>query len=54
MDCSLICPSIVQFATKPLIEFYRGRGLLEVIDATASPDEVLRATVDAIERRRES
>jgi adenylate kinase len=40
--------------TKPLIEFYRGRGLLEVIDATASPDEVLRATVDAIERRRES
>ena len=40
--------------TKPLIEFYRGRGLLETIDATATPDEVLRATVEAIERRRES
>jgi adenylate kinase len=40
--------------TKPLIEFYRGRGLLETIDATASPDEVLRATVEVIERRREA
>jgi adenylate kinase len=40
--------------TKPLIEFYRSVGLLEVIDATASPDEVLAATVAAIERRREA
>jgi len=40
--------------TKPLIEFYRGRGLLETIDAAASPDEVLTATVAAIEWRREA
>jgi adenylate kinase len=40
--------------TKPLIEFYRGLGLLETIDATATPDEVLRSTVEAIERRREA
>jgi adenylate kinase len=40
--------------TKPLIEFYRSTGLLETIDATATPDEVLSATVAAIERRREA
>jgi len=40
--------------TKPLIEFYRGLGLLEIVDATATPDEVLRSTVTAIERRREA
>jgi len=40
--------------TMPLIDFYAERGLLEIIDATALPDDVLRSTVDAIERRRES
>ena len=40
--------------TKPLIEYYEGQGLLETIDATASPDEVLNATIEAIERRREA
>ena len=40
--------------TKPLIEFYRSTALLETIDATATPDEVLSATVAAIERRREA
>ena len=48
------CGGAYERETKPLIEYYEGQGLLETIDATASPDEVLNATIEAIERRREA
>lgn len=38
--------------TLPLIDFYSSRGLLETIDGSQAPDDVLRATVDAVERRK--
>ena len=38
--------------TLPLIDFYSSRGLLETIDGSKEPDDVLRATVDAVERRK--
>jgi adenylate kinase len=38
--------------TLPLIDFYSTRGLLETIDGSQAPDDVLRATVDAVERRK--
>ncbi len=36
--------------TEPLIDFYTRRGVLARIDASAPPDEVTTAAVDAIER----
>jgi len=38
--------------TLPLINFYAARGILETIDGTRHPDEVLRSTVEVVERRR--
>ena len=38
--------------TLPLIDFYERRGLLETINGSLTPDEVLRSTVDAVERRK--
>jgi adenylate kinase len=38
--------------TLPLIDFYATRGLLETIDGSRTPDEVLRSTVEVVERRR--
>ena len=38
--------------TLPLIDFYEERGLLETIDGTREPDDVLRATVETVERRK--
>jgi adenylate kinase len=37
--------------TVPLLEFYRGRGLLLTIDATAPPDEVARAIIAAVDAK---
>jgi adenylate kinase len=34
--------------TEPLLDYYRGRGLLRLIDATAPPDEVTAAVLDAL------
>jgi len=36
--------------TKPLVAFYRARGLVEEVDASASPEEVARRTEDVLER----
>ena len=38
--------------TAPLIDFYRGRGDLEVIDGVGSPDDVLHRLVTTIDRHR--
>jgi len=38
--------------TRPLIDFYQERGILEVIDGSKNPDRVFQATVDAIESRK--
>jgi adenylate kinase len=40
--------------TEPLIEFYRDRGMLAVVDATGPPDQVTAAAVDAVARVRGS
>ena len=38
--------------TLPLIDFYLERGLLETIDGSRTPDEVLKSTVEVVERRK--
>jgi adenylate kinase len=40
--------------TEPLIEFYRRRGLLAVVDATGPPDQVTAAAIHAVGRLRGS
>lgn len=37
--------------TEPLLDYYRHRGLLVTVDATAPPDEVLAASVAALSER---
>ncbi len=39
--------------TAPLIEWFQGRGLLEVVDGTGHPDDVTDRLVRTIDRRRE-
>ena len=36
--------------TEPLVAFYQGQGLLEHVDASASPEDVERATIELLER----
>ena len=38
--------------TEPLIEWYRGNGLLEIVTGTGTPDAVTRRMVKVIEQRR--
>jgi adenylate kinase len=35
--------------TRPLVEYYRGRGLLQVVDASQPPDEVTKQILAALE-----
>lgn len=37
-------------ATRPLVDYYRQRGLLQVVDANRDEDEVTQSIVDALER----
>ena len=39
--------------TSPLIEWFRGKGLLDVVDGTGHPDDVTDRLVRTIDRRRE-
>lgn len=41
---------VYEKSTAPLIDYYRGKGLLVDIDASVSPDEVLAAMVKALEK----
>jgi adenylate kinase len=49
-DTEAIDRRLRQFATDtaPLIDLYRGRGILTTVDATAPPDEVSAAILDAL------
>ncbi len=40
--------------TAPLIQWYKSRGLLTVVDGSGSPDEVTGRVVDEIDRKREA
>jgi adenylate kinase len=39
--------------TEPLIEWFQGKGLLDVVDGTGHPDDVTDRLVRTIDRRRE-
>ncbi len=41
--------SVFDEATEPLVAYYRGRGLLHVVDALGSPDEVTASILAALE-----
>jgi adenylate kinase len=40
---------IFEDETSPLVDYYRGRGLLQVVDASRSPDEVTKLIISALE-----
>jgi adenylate kinase len=40
--------------TEPLLDYYRGRGLLVTVDASGTPEEVTEAMMSALESRRSS
>ena len=40
--------SVFDEATQPLVEYYRGRGLLHVVDALGEPDQVTAAILSAL------
>lgn len=42
---------VYEEATRPLLDYYRGRGLLVEVDASQSPDDVTAAVLSAIEER---
>ena len=39
---------VYEASTAPLISYYRDKGLLVDIDASASPDDVLKSMIDAL------
>jgi len=45
---------IYESATEPLIEWYKERERLEVVDGEGPPDEVTTRLIDTVERRREA
>jgi len=52
-DAIMVRLSAYEKETRPLIDFYAERGLLETIDGSQDPDTVFSATVSVITRRKE-
>ena len=53
-DAILVRLQAYETETRPLINFYSERGLLETIDGSKDPDSVFALTVDAIKQRKEA